>query len=314
MRTQLTILAGLLVMQGCMADDGTGLGVDPASQGPTDEAPPAKRIGFVLAHGFTGGVDSFDTEIVSALEADGFAVLRDAVPPVDSVENRAAALAIQIDAFIAGQKLDRVHVIAHSMGGLDTRFLISSLGYADKITSLTTLETPHRGSPLADLALGITHSLTTSQEDALLAITKVLGPVSADQLNSALRALAEDTAPAFNAANPDAAGVTYYSYAGFSTLFGVSAPHDACAVAGVDTPSPSSLPGLLQLSGPIVGGLGLRPNDGVVPVDSARWTGFLGCIPTDHLDMTGPGAVDAAELELPLVPFYRAIAARVAPL
>jgi triacylglycerol lipase len=315
MRTQLTILAGLLVMQGCAADGGTGLGVDPASQGPTDEAPPAKRIGFVLAHGFTGGVDSFDPEIVSALEADGFAVLRDAVPPVDSVENRAAALAIQIDAFIADHQLDRVHVIAHSMGGLDTRFLISSLGYADKITSLTTLETPHRGSPLADLALGITHSLSTSQEDALLAITKVLGPdVNAEQLNSALRALAEDTAPAFNAANPDAAGVTYFSYAGFSTLFGVGAPHGACAVAGVDTPSPSSLPGLLQLSGPIVGGLGLRPNDGVVPVDSARWTGFLGCIPTDHLDMTGPGAVAAADLKLPLVPFYRAIAARVAPL
>jgi len=318
MRIPLTILAGLLVMQACVAGDGPSLGGNPNTTGSPADPTAAPRVGFVLAHGFTGGADSFDPEIVAALEADGYLVLRDTVPPVDSIAHRAAVLATQVDAFMAANQLDRVHVIAHSMGGLDTRFLISSLGYGSKIASLTTLETPHRGSPLADLALGITHSLTVSQEDAILAFTKVLGPdVTGTQLQAALTDLAESTAPAFNDANPDDPAVAYFSYAGYSTLFGVSysKAKAACAAPGATLPSPSSLPGLLNLSGPIVsGGIDARPNDGVVPVESAKWTGFLGCIATDHLDMTSADAKDAADLDLPLVPFYRQIAARVAPL
>jgi triacylglycerol lipase len=316
----LMILAGVLAMQACAtSDEGstTGAVVPENGVAPTAPSPNGQRVGFVLAHGLAGSVDSFDPAIVAALQADGYYVLRDAVPPVDSVAVRAASLASQVDTFMTANKLDRVHLIAHSMGGLDSRYLISSLHYASKITSLTTLGTPHRGSPLADIALGITHSITASQEDALLALTDVLGPdVDSAKVHRALVDLAEATAPAFNAANPDAAGVTYASYAGYSTLFGVTNwnADELCSATGVATPSPSSLPGELQLTGPIVGGFWLRPHDGVVPIDSATWTGSAGCIPTDHLDMTRAGAKDAADLDLSLVPFYRQIAARVGSL
>jgi len=321
----LASLACLLALPACLV----GAEADPPASTPNPAfdiggLPPTKppaggpRVGFVLAHGLAGSVDSYDPAIVEALRGDGFYVLRDAVPPVDSVAVRAAALATQVDGFIAANQLDRVHLIAHSMGGLDARYLISTLGYATKVKSLTTLQTPHRGSPLADIALGLTQSLTASQEDAILALTEVLGPgVTSDQLHRALVDLAEATAPAFNAANPDAAGVTYYSYSGYSTLFGVTNPNAdaACAAPGATTPSPSSLPGTLRLTGPIVAnGLDLRPHDGVVPIDSARWTNFLGCLPTDHLDMTRAGAKAADELELDLIAFYRQAAARVASL
>jgi triacylglycerol lipase len=321
----LPILACLLALPACVIGDEADLpagdpGSDRAiSQPPTK--PPASgspRVGFVLAHGLAGSVDSYDPAIVDALRADGFYVLRDAVPPVESVAVRARALAAQVDAFITANQLDRVHVIAHSMGGLDARYLISTLGYAPKIKSLTTLQTPHRGSPLADIALGLTENLSVSQQDAILALTEVLGPdVTSAQLDRALTDLAETTAPAFNAANRDAPGVTYYSYAGFSTLFGVSnsKADAACAAPGATTPPPSSLPGTLRLTGPIVaGGTDLRPHDGVVPIDSARWAGFLGCLPTDHLDMTRAGAKPAEDLDIDLVAFYRQAAARVAPL
>ena len=43
-----------------------------------------------------------------------------------------------------------VNLIAHSMGGLDARYLISRLGMADQVRSLTTISTPHRGSFMAD--------------------------------------------------------------------------------------------------------------------------------------------------------------------
>ena len=49
----------------------------------------------------------------------------------------------------------------------------------------------------------------------------------------------------------------------------------------------------------------------MVPIDSAKWTGFKGCIPTDHLDMTRAGEKDAADLDIDLVPFYRQLAANV---
>ncbi|HEX4421669.1 MAG TPA: alpha/beta fold hydrolase [Kofleriaceae bacterium] len=311
----LSILAGVLAMQACATSDGSSADKIQAGVAPTKPSADGSRVGFILAHGLGGSVDSFDPAIVTALQADGFYVLRDAVPPVDSVANRATSLAGQVDGFISANKLDQVHIIAHSMGGLDSRYLISTLGYADKITSLTTLGTPHRGSPIADIALGISDDLSTSVEDALLALTNVIGSgVDSEHLDLALTDLAEANAPAFNAANPDAAGVTYNSYAGYSTLWGIpNFNADAlCSASGVKTPDPSSLPGELQLTGPIIGGLAFRPHDGVVPIDSASWTGFLGCIPTDHLDMTRAGEKDASDLDIDLVPFYRQVAARVA--
>ena len=46
-----------------------------------------------------------------------------------------------------------VHLIGHSLGGLDSRFLISKLGMADRVLSLTTIGTPHHGTPLADIVV-----------------------------------------------------------------------------------------------------------------------------------------------------------------
>ena len=83
-----------------------------------------------------------------------------------------------IDAILAASSevnktpITKVNLIGHSMGGLDARVLISpntagstssadprdqifGMDYGDKIATLTTVATPHWGSPLADIALGI---------------------------------------------------------------------------------------------------------------------------------------------------------------
>ncbi len=77
------------------------------------------------------------------------------VMPIASSEGRAADLAGKIDArFPRGP----IHIIAHSMGGLDSRIFIgrnlNRLGKPGRVVSLTTLSTPHRGSPIADLLVG----------------------------------------------------------------------------------------------------------------------------------------------------------------
>lgn len=46
-----------------------------------------------------------------------------------------------------------MNIIAHSKGGLDSRYLISGLHMAPYVASLTTICTPHRGSMLADLLM-----------------------------------------------------------------------------------------------------------------------------------------------------------------
>src|SRR5207344_275133 len=53
----------------------------------------------------------------------------------------------------------KVNVIAHSMGGLDARYAIARLGLGDRIASLTTIGTPHRGTPVADLGVKLSSLL-----------------------------------------------------------------------------------------------------------------------------------------------------------
>lgn len=72
------------------------------------------------------------------------------LPAWRSFHQRAEELKKQIEKNFPEGKLN---LIGHSMGGLDARYLISKLGFADRIASLTTIGTPHHGTPLADLAL-----------------------------------------------------------------------------------------------------------------------------------------------------------------
>ena len=55
---------------------------------------------------------------------------------------------------------DPLHVIAHSMGGLDARYAIRNVPQvADRVKTLVTIGTPHRGSPVADAVVARTGPL-----------------------------------------------------------------------------------------------------------------------------------------------------------
>jgi triacylglycerol lipase len=88
--------------------------------------------------------------IKSHLTTNGFAVFdpnQDFAGPVDL---RAGQLRDRVNEVIAATGADRVHIIAHSMGGLDARHMIVDKGMADRVASLTTIGTPHLGTTLAD--------------------------------------------------------------------------------------------------------------------------------------------------------------------
>jgi len=87
-------------------------------------------------------------KIQKYLEQLGCKVSVPKVSPAGGVKYRAQELSNFIESNFPKQQ---VHLIAHSMGGLDCRYLITHLKQRSfKVLTLTTLSTPHRGSPFMD--------------------------------------------------------------------------------------------------------------------------------------------------------------------
>ena len=120
----------------------------------------ATRNVIVLCHGLWGfdklGFDQFPRlqvqywgNIHETLLKLGAKVVVSKVPSTGTIAERARALHSFLDTKLEpGQK---VNLIAHSMGGLDCRYLLTHVKPSSyRPVSLTTLSTPHRGSPFMD--------------------------------------------------------------------------------------------------------------------------------------------------------------------
>lgn len=293
-----------------------GCGSDPSGvageSGPPDEqattgdaiSTHAARHAIVLAHGFDGSASNRWAfyKVAERLRADGHVVHEAQVSPYKSVTDRAAQLAIHVDAAQRECKANaacdasKVHIIAHSMGGLDSRFLISKLGYGDRVASLTTISTPHRGTNIADV---LVKAVPASFSAGINALASLWGRTITERdladgsdLKAALISLSETTThDTFNPEVKDDERVTYLSWAGVSEIVGFPNPQDQVACEGTlhtrlgirDGMDPTLVP-----AAPFVAhGIELRPNDGVVTVESAKWGKFMGCIAADHLDEVG---------------------------
>ena len=257
------------------------------------------RYPIVLAHGF----DASPTNrwgfygVAEALRADGHEIVVAIVPPYNAPEIRGAYLAEQIDRALADLGAEKVNVVAHSMGGLDARHVVSSLGYADRVASVTTISSPHHGTAVADLALGLLPGEDEDELDEVLdALAEAWGLRFSDlaedtDVRAALSALAEANIDAFNEKNPDAPGVYYQSWAGVSNVMGVPNPKDDDACEGkllrhklrADRMDATLVP----MAAVVAHGKKLDPNDGMATVESAKWGEFRGCVPADHLDEVG---------------------------
>jgi triacylglycerol lipase len=183
--------------------------------------------------------------------------------PVDArISQRAPLLAQQIkDRFPDGD----IHVIAHSMGGLDTRYLLAKnlLGLAERIKSLSTISTPHRGSPVADLLLGLVPGIDSAPSQLFLNHFPAVG-------SGALHDLSTRAAVKFNQEIKDAPGITYRSYFGFGNT----------SLALLPTVEFIKSRGTTDEE---------KTNDGVVSLASAKWPVDLVEQPwtADHLAQIG---------------------------
>jgi len=150
----------------------------------------AEQATVVLIHGLFGfrrilWVEYFHN-VRKQFQEMGLRVIVPSLPWAGTIEQRAAKLNEQLR-----HETGPLHLLAHSMGGLDARRFITHLGGAEKVSSLTTLSTPHRGSVAAD---------------------RVCSSLSPMRIFPGVRALTLAKLAAFNAATPDQDRVIYRSY------------------------------------------------------------------------------------------------------
>jgi triacylglycerol lipase len=81
------------------------------------------------------------------LRAAGNRVFVPRLSATGGIAERAAQLKAFLDQY---SPCEPVHILAHSMGGLDSRYMITHLGMADRVLTLSTLGTPHRGTSYID--------------------------------------------------------------------------------------------------------------------------------------------------------------------
>jgi triacylglycerol lipase len=208
--------------------------------------------------------------ILSYLEDDGFDVHHTNVSFASSLEDRANVLKSQIEAIINSTGAQKVHLIGHSMGGLDSRFMIARLGMAERVASLTTIGTPHFGTSFADA--GLKHGGT----ELIALVSSVIDIRGFEDLTPASCNSFNDSARNAEAAN----GVFYQTY---------SSAEDRPMVF---TPLHPSWDVISSEEG---------ENDGLVSVKSQAWVSELNSdegaskqivqkqfpVPADHLNEVG---------------------------
>jgi triacylglycerol lipase len=205
--------------------------------------------------------------IRTMLMKKGFSVFHSNVPWAASVEDRAENLNQNIADLLTDTGAEKLNIIAHSMGGLDTRHMLykdrAKGRIHERIASITTISTPHEGSPFADWGVKNLGALIP-----LAAKMKIDIRAFHDLTTEACRRF-NDTPGVIEFEDEMSRSIQISTYAGQQNYWGV---------VGILKPS-------FQIIQSLEG-----ENDGLVSVKSAKWRDeFFQSIlkRTDHLNELG---------------------------
>ncbi|RIB13484.1 hypothetical protein C2G38_2132357 [Gigaspora rosea] len=136
------------------------------------------------------------------------------------------------------------------MGGLDCRYLITHLPTEKSIVrTLTTIATPHHGSPFMDCLSG----LSSIPQTTYTILHPLLEPlIQAFDTPAYSNPTTDYCVNYFNKSIPNNPSVAYYSYDASTNI-------------------------IKEKEG---------PNDGLVSVKSAQWGKYMGTVECDHWDLT----------------------------
>lgn len=128
-----------------------------------------------------------------------------------AVRDSAEQLATRVHEIVDKTGCEKVNIIAHSKGGLDSRAMIALTDAAPYVASLTTINTPHRGCQFADYLLNkIPAKQQKAVEKAYNAGAAKLGDVNPDFL-AAVHDLTFENCEKFNKEINNSPGIYYQS-------------------------------------------------------------------------------------------------------
>lgn len=149
--------------------------------------------------------------IPAALKENGAEIYYGNQQSALSVEESAAELAQRIEEIVTRTGCGKLNIIAHSKGGLDSRYAISKLGCGNYIASLTTINTPHCGCLFAEYLLGACKpKIKSFIENTYNKVFYALGDDSPDFM-SAVKCLTNSYCEGFNKEVSDDPNVMYQS-------------------------------------------------------------------------------------------------------
>lgn len=231
------------------------------------------RYPVVLLHGFGALANAVQGGILHAeamaLRSRGVWAYAPHVNPYDTIDVRASAWARRLGLVLEETGADKLNLIAFSSGGLDARVLATERDWADRIASLVTISTPHRGTAIADYVLRQPNTLRTFAVGVMDFFGQSAYEMEAPHAEDALHEL---TPAAVAARFPFTDVVQNVWCASFAGRAG----------KGTDIPM---YPPLVVPNRILYGLAGL--NDGIVPTASMTWGEDLGVIDADHARQIG---------------------------
>ena len=196
--------------------------------------------------------------IPKSLIANGSTIYYGRQQSSNAVSKSAEELKENIMKIINETGCEKVNIIAHSKGGLDSRYAISCLGLDKYVASLTTINTPHRGCKFAEyLLMKIPTNVQKFIDKKYNSLFKKLGDKDPDFLGG-VNDLTASSCKEFNKKVLDSNNVLYQSITSkmknaFSAGFPLNIGYLLCKKFDGD-------------------------NDGLVEINSAKWGNFLGLV------------------------------------
>ncbi len=234
----------------------------------------ATKYPLILVHGISlrdrALLIQYWGTIPKVLEKNGAVVFAGGQDAYGVIADNSETLKKRILTVLETTKSRKVNIIAHSRGGIESRYMIHMLGMKDKVASLTTIATPHRGSAMADLIMEKVHE-GSPIADIIDFFAKAFGDKNPSSYNAGLE-LTRNSMRLFNEKVADAPEVYYQSYA-----------------AAIDESYPNLIWYSIYSRMKKIEG----ENDGLVSIESAKWGNYRGLMTCNgyhmvsHLDAAG---------------------------
>jgi len=222
-------------------------------------------LGFDDTQGMAAGLIKYWGGLDTYLRSQGAKVTTPGSSAANSLPTRASQIQSALNTWMPANGCTKVHLVGHSQGGLVIRYMVSNLGFAGKTATVTSVNSLHKGAPMADIVLGAIPSwLQPFANSALSLLAQLFYRDGRPQDVIAMgQSLTVKYLNSFNSTSPNVSGMKYYSY-GSSMAWADVIQHPLMALTHPIT-----------WAGGLYYGLG-GENDGVVPLTSQKWGSWKG--------------------------------------